>query len=359
MTFLKPDQIDTTLLEQDTDPEPLQEFSLNAAIIDTIGVDQELQERIKETLPKDTEIAPYLDQIADPTLPQDEATQLYLEQFSFHENGLLLRNGLVYVPQDDSIKLDILHRHHDTVTAGHPGEAKTLELVTRNYTWPRIRQFVNEYVKSCDTCARNKPSHERRHGHLRPLPIPPSPWSSVSMDFIVELPPSQGYNAIYVVVDRLTKMAHFCPTTTQVTAEETAQLYLRHVFKHHGLPADIVSDRGSQFTAKFFTRLLDLCKTRSNKSTAFHPQSVGQTERVNQVLEQYLRIFCDYQQDNWHELLPLAEFAYNNAKHASTQVSPFLANYGRHPRFSVKVTEPNESKNPSAEDLVERLARIQ
>src|SRR5271167_455184 len=123
MTFLKPDQIDTTLLEQDTDPEPLQEFSLNAAIIDTIGVDQELQERIKETLPKDTEIAPYLDQIADPTLPRDEATQLYLEQFSFHENGLLLRNGLVYVPQDDSIKLDILHRHHDTVTAGHPGEA--------------------------------------------------------------------------------------------------------------------------------------------------------------------------------------------------------------------------------------------
>ena len=179
------------------------------------------------------------------------------------------------------------------------------------------------------------------------------------MDFIVELPPSQGFNAILVCVDRLTKMAHFCPTTTNVTAEDTAHLYLRHVFKHHGLPADIVSDRGSQFTAKFFTRLLDLCKTRSNKSTAFHPQSDGQTERVNQVLEQYLRIFCDYQQDDWYDLLPLAEFAYNNAKHSSTQVSPFLANYGRHPRFSVRITEPDEaSKNPSAEDLVKRLTLV-
>src|SRR5436189_6225952 len=106
-------------------------------------------------------------------------------------------------------------------------------------------------------------------------------------------------------------------------------------------------------------RLLHLCKVHSNKSTAFHPQSDGQTERVNQVLEQYLRIFCDYQQNNWHELLPLAEFAYNNAKHTSTQTSPFFANYGRHPRFSVRVTEFDQTpSNPSAEDLVETLKVI-
>jgi hypothetical protein len=354
MTFLKPDQIDTTLIDQDTDPEPLQEFSLNATVVDTIGIDEQLQERIKAAVPKDIEVAPYLNQIADSTLPRDEATQTYLEQFSFHENGLLLRNGLVYVPQDTSIKLDILQRHHDTVTAGHPGEAKTLELVTRNYTWPRIRQFVNEYVKSCDTCARNKPSHERRHGMLRPLPVPGSPWSSVSMDYIVELPPSRGYNAIYVVVDRLTKMAHFCPTTTQVTAEETAELYLRNVFKHHGIPDDIVSDRGTQFLSKFTLRLLQLCDIKGNRSTAYHPQSDGQTERVNQVLEQYLRIFCDYQQDDWYQLLPLAEFAYNNASHSSTGTSPFYANFGYHPRATVNATIESSS-NPSAEDLISRL----
>ena len=138
------------------------------------------------------------------------------------------------------------------------------------------------------------------------------------MDFIVELPPSNGFSAILVYMDRLTKMAHFCPITTNVTAEGTTHLYLQYVFKHHGLPSDIVSDCGTQFTSRFTNRLLHLCKIQSNKSTAFHPQSDRQMERVNQVLEQYLRIFCDYQQSNWHELLPLAEFAYNNAKHTST-----------------------------------------
>ena len=161
-----------------------------------------------------------------------------------------------------------------------------------------MRQFVNEYIRTCDTCARNKVPRQQPHGRLHPLPIPTGPWSSVSMDYIVELPPSNGHNAILVCVDRLTKMAHFCPTTTNVTAEETAKLYVKHVFKNHGLPSDIVSDRGAQFTSAFTTKLLKLCDIHSNKSTAYHPQSDGQTERVNQTLEQYLRIFCDYQQDN-------------------------------------------------------------
>src|SRR6202165_1680552 len=110
---------------------------------------------------------------------------------------------------------------------------------------------------------------------------------------------------ITVCVDQFTKMAHFIPTTVQVTAEETTHLYLRHVFKHHGLPLDIVSDWGPQFPSRLMSTLLELCDIKGNKSTAFHPQSDGQTERVNQVLEQYLRIFCDYQQDNWVQLLPL------------------------------------------------------
>src|SRR5271163_2651871 len=118
------------------------------------------------------------------------------------------------------------------------------------------------------------------------------------MNYIVELPESKGHNAIYVCVDRFTKMAHFCPTTINVTAEEMAKLYLRHVFKHHDLPHDVVSDRGTQFTFKFMSRLLELCDIKSNKSIEFHSQLDDQTERVNQVLEQYLRVFCDYQQDD-------------------------------------------------------------
>ena len=153
------------------------------------------------------------------------------------------------------------------------------------------------------------------------------------MDFIVKLPPSKGFDTIYVCVDRLTKMSHFIATNSSMSAEDTAHLYLQNVVKLHGLPDDIVSDRGTQFTSKFSRRLLKLCEIHSNLSTAYHPQSDGQTERVNQVLEQYLHIFCDYQQDNWADLLPLAEFAHNNTKHTSTQVSPFYANYGYHPRM--------------------------
>src|SRR5271169_1287906 len=222
-----------------------------------------------------------------------------------------------------------------------------------------MRQFIKEYINTCDTCSRNKSPRQKPHGKLHPLSIPPAPWSSVSMDFIVELPLSDEYNAIYVCVDRLTKMAHFCPTTTEARSEITAQLYLRHIFKHHGLPDDIVSDRGTQFISKFTTKLLELLDIKGNKSTAYHPQSDGQTERVNQVLEQYLRIFCDYQQDDWARLLPLAEFAYNNAKHSSTQVSPFFVNYGRNPRCTLRVTpEWNPLQNPTAESLVGKFKTL-
>jgi hypothetical protein len=263
---------------------------------------------------------------------------------------------LIYVPNDTAIKLQLLRDHHDSPLAGHHGQEKTYELLSRNYIWSNMRQFVNEYVNSCETCARNKSPRQRPHGPLKPLPIPSGPWKSVSMDFIVELPPSNGFNAIYVCVDRFTKMAHFTATTTEITAEGTASLYIRNVLRLHGLPNDIISDRGSQFTSKFTKALLKLCDIHGNLSTAFHPQSDGQTERVNQVLEQYLRIFCHYQQDDWYDLLPLAEFAYNNAKHASTQLSPFYANYAYHPRMSIAYQDQGTS-NPAADALAQRLER--
>jgi hypothetical protein len=354
--FLKTDQVDTSLLDSAVD---VVAVKLNTIGAQAITTDDDLAQAIKNALPNDPNIGPYLENLSDPTLPQEDDVKEFLEPFSLRDD-LVLRNGLVYIPQNDEIKVQILKSCHDSFTAGHLGQAKTLELVTRDYHWPGMRQFINEYIKSCDTCSRNKTPRQTPHGPLHPLPIPPAPWSSVSMDFIVELPLSNGFDAIYVCVDRFTKMAHFCPTTIQVTAEETARLYLRHVFKHHGLPTDIVSDRGTQFTSRLMSALLDLCDVKSNKSTAFHPQSDGQTERVNQVLEQYLRIFCDYQQDNWYQLLSLAEFAYNNAQHSATQVSPFFANYGYNPRCTIKVipSTQEESTSPVAEDLVAKLQRI-
>ena len=179
------------------------------------------------------------------------------------------------MPADTEIKLRILEVHHDGKTAGHLGRDKTLELIAREYTWPGMREFVNEYIRTCDTCARNKMPRRRRHGQRHPLPIPKGPWQSVSMDFVVQLPPSPGYDAIYVCVDQFTKMAHFVATNSNITAEGTADLYLKNIFKSHGLPEDIVSDRGSQFVSTFTRWLLELVEVKENRSMAYHPQSDG------------------------------------------------------------------------------------
>jgi transposase InsO family protein len=358
MAFLKPEQVDTSWLNLETPETTLQCVRLNNVVAEVMGIDEDLAQSIRQALPVDPQIGSYLKYLVDDTIPRDNSTAEYLKPFSLHKDGLVLRDGLIYVPNESDIKLEILKSCHDSKVSGHLGQAKTLEIVSRNYFWPRMRQYINEYVQTCDTCARNKTPRHLPHGQLHPLPIPGGPWESVSMDYIVELPPSNGHDAIYVCVDRFTKMAHFCATTSSVTAEETAQLYLQHIFKLHGLPENTVSDRGTQFTSKFTSRLLELCDVKSNKSTAYHPQSDGQTERVNQVLEQYLRIFCDYQQDDWHQLLPLAEFVYNNAQNSSTGVSPFYANYGYHPRSAPRLVVTEEVVNPSAEELAAKLRKV-
>ena len=158
-----------------------------------------------------------------------------------------------------------------------------------------MRGYVKDYITGCDTCIRNKNSHHKPYGLLKSLPIPDSPWSSVSVDFITQLPPSGSYSAICVFVDRFSKMALFIPTTNEINAEGTAQLFITHVFCHFGVPSDIVSDRGVTFTSKFTQAFLKGLDVKQKLSTAFHPQTDGQTERVNSILEQYLRCFINYQ----------------------------------------------------------------
>ena len=176
------------------------------------------------------------------------------------------------------------------------------------------------------------------------------------MDFIVDLPVSSGFDSILVIVDRLTKMAHFIPTVKDVTAEDVAALFIKHILPQHGLPDEIISDRDARFVSKFWSRFLQLLDIRKNMSTAYHPRTDGQTERVNQTLEQYLRIYCNYQQNNWEKLLPLAQFSYNNSVHSSTGQSPFYANYGYHPRFTFKLTD--HSTVPIVEERVRQLQHL-
>jgi len=161
-----------------------------------------------------------------------------------------------------------------------------------------------------------------------PNSIPEKPWTHISADFITKLPLAQRYDSILVVVDRLTKMVHFIPTTEKTSTEGLARLLGDNVWKLHGLPKSIISDRGPQFTAGLMRKLNEMLGIKSKLSTVFHPQTDRQTERVNQELEQYLRIFINHRQEQWPEWLGTAEFAYNNKAHSSTRTSPFKANYG-------------------------------
>ena len=174
------------------------------------------------------------------------------------------------------------------------------------------------------------------------------------MDFIVELPESAGHDAIMVVVDSVTKRAHFIPTLTTTSAAGTARLFVQHVWKHHGLPRKVVSDRGPQFVAEFTRELYRILGIRLAATTAYHPQGDGQTERVNQELEQYLQIFVNQRQDDWTDLLPLAEFQYNNHVHSSTQHPPFLLEAGRLPRMGFE-PDQHPSRLESVNEFTDRM----
>jgi len=232
-----------------------------------------------------------------------------INKVKIDEEGFLLFDNLIYVPE--SLRTRILELHHDSVSAGHFGIKKTSELISRNFWWPKLFNDVSRFVRSCEICCKNKVPRHKPYGLLSPLSTPNKPWSELSMDFVVDLPKSKDLTCIMVVVDRLTKMAHFIPFRCLPTAAIAADAFLSTIFRLHGLPESIISDRGSQFTSAFWNRLCSLYDIEHSLSTANHPQTDGQTERVNAILEQYLRCFINERQNNWADLLPFAEFSYN------------------------------------------------
>jgi len=190
-----------------------------------------------------------------------------------------------------------------------------------------------------------------------PNSIPEKPWTHISADFITKLPLAQGYDSILVVVDRLTKMVYFIPTTEKMSAEGLARLFRDNVWKLHGLPESIISDRGPQFTVGLMKELNGMLGIKSKLSMAFHPQTDGQTERVNQELEQYLRMFIDHRQEQWPKWLGTAEFTYNNKAYSSTKTSPFKANYGQDPRMGFEGRK--KGKYAGVEKFMEKMKEIQ
>jgi len=256
-------------------------------------------------------------------------------RWTVDDSGFLCCDNRIYVPESNDLRLRVLRNTHDHPLSGHFGQNRTLELIRREYTWPGIHTYVKDYVKSCTTCARAKVPRHKPFGLLKQLPIPERPWNSISMDFIEQLPDSSSYTAILVIIDCLSKQAIFVPTHDTITSPDLARLFLLHVFSKHGIPSHVTSDRGTEFVSHFFRSLGKALDMVLHFTSGYHLEGDGQTERANQTLEQYLCIYCNYQQNNWSELLPLAEFAYNNAPSATTGVSPFFANKGYHPNISI------------------------
>src|SRR5271168_3257282 len=232
-----------------------------------------------------------------------------------------------------------------------------LQLVKCSYWWPSMKAYINKYVETCDPCQRTKSITCLPKGELHPLEIPLKPLSHILCDFIVKLPNSMGYDSILVVVDSFTKMAHFIPTCKDIDAPGVAELFLNYIWKLHGTPDSVVSDRGAVFASHFLRELYQRLDIKPQLSSAYHPQTDGQTERVNQVIENFLRIYTSHRQDNWAELLPFAKFAYNNMPHSSTGFSPFFANTGHH--LHISPTNRVELDVPAVDKNIAHLQEIQ
>jgi len=220
-----------------------------------------------------------------------------------------------------------------------------------------MQDMVKDYVLSCDTCQKTKSQKLKPAGLLQPLPIPGDRWEVVSLDFITDLPlTKRNKGGIMTVVDKLTKMAHFIPINMKSSSGDVARIYFDEIFRLHGLPKALISDRDPRFTGNFWKSLFKILGVEQLMSTAYHPQTDGQTERINQILEQMLRAFVSYEQDEWDLLLPAAEFAYNNAEQSSTKFSPFKLNYGKDPLVPASLFQPNDTNVPSVTEFLEKQA---
>ena len=247
--------------------------------------------------------------------------------------GSLFRKGVaICVPDANGLRHSITRELHCSPYAGHTGMNRTLVLVSRYFYWPDMQHDINDYVRGCVMCQRNKSSAGPPAGKLQPLPVPSGIWEDISMDFIGPLPKtSRGNDFILNVVDRLSKMAHFLPCKKSIDGPGVAALFVDRIWSIHGLPKSVVTDRGTQFLNAFNKALTKMLGTRHAVSSAYHPETDGQTERVNRVLNEMLRHYTIARYDDWDLQLPLCAFAHNNARSSATGMSPFFICFGKNP----------------------------
>lgn len=266
---------------------------------------------------------------------KDKECQLIMqepEKYQFYvKDGLLLRHdNVVYVPDDRTLRSKLLKEVHDAPTGGHLGISKTMTRLCQHFYWPNMRREVQQYCNSCVACQQSKHSNQSPAGLLQPIPIPQRKWQVWSMDLIGPLPQTaSGQDMIVVMIDKFTKLAHFAPTVQTVTATQLADIVFKSIVVHHGIPNAIISDRDPRFTSRMWRALwYELLKTKLRMSTSYHPQSDGQTERMNRTLEEVLRSYVNDKQNDWDNHLAAVELAYNTSVNESTGFSPFYLSYG-------------------------------
>jgi hypothetical protein len=311
----------------------------------------ECRQQIRDAIQTDDFFAPIFVQTTE---SPDQESDDYRVQ-----DGLLYlcQGNRLCVPDLPEVKVALLRSVHDNPIAGHYGIEKTYARLSEHFYWPGMKKSVQHYVQSCHICRTTKRRTTKENGLLQPLSAPEKPWTHISLDLITQLPRTRtGHDAIAVFVDRFSKAAKFVAFNTSCSGTDLAHIFFREIFKNHGLPQSIVSDRDPRFTSLFWKTLFSYFETDLDMATAHHQQTDGQAERTIQTLEQYLRVYTSNDQDDWDEYLGQAEFAYNSAKSSTTDFSPFEILYGFNPRTTIDfiASEPQKSGVPTADEFIQK-----
>lgn len=248
------------------------------------------------------------------------------------KDGLIRFKQWIWVGNNTTLQQQLIKAFHSSPLGGYSGIPATIKRLQQFFAWPGLKTHVDQYVRSCPTCQQAKVERVRYLGLLQPLSTPTAAWQVISLDFIEGLPLSHGYDCIMVVVDLFSKYNHFIGLKHPFTALSVAKQFMLHVYKLHGLPTAMVSDQDRIFTSRLWQELFHLAGVELRMSSAYHPQSDGQTERVNQCMETFLCCFANATPSKWFDYLHLAEFWYNTSWHSSLKQTPFFVLYGQTPR---------------------------
>ena len=272
-------------------------------------------------------------------------------------DGMLRYQGKLYVGSANNIRNQVIQVLHASAIGGHSGQNSCWQKVRSLFHWPGMKQEVVTFIRNCDTCQRNKSENVLYPGLLQPIPVPTQAWTHIAMDFIEKLPKSQGYDTIVVVIDRFTKFGHFIRLSHPFTAKEVALAFLDNIYRMHGLPESIITDRDKVFTSGFWKELFKVMGTELHYTSSYHPQSDGQSERLNQCVENYLRCMTGEMPSQWSKWLSMAEWWYNSTYHSSLQMTPFEALFGYKP-VPLPLGHYLDSVIPAASNLLQERNRI-